>query len=128
MNIVTQNIKWLIITAGLLTCTMVSAVFAPQATLIGIFGDALTQPLAQVVVRSWGFLIFLMGILLIYCSYNPVKRKLILAVVSISKIVFVTLVVIFGTQYISKSILTLILDSIFSLIFIYYIATVKSIN
>jgi hypothetical protein len=40
---------------------MIFAVFAPEATLISMFGEALTQPLAQVVVRSWGFLIFLIG-------------------------------------------------------------------
>jgi uncharacterized protein (DUF486 family) len=55
------HIKWIMNIAGLLTCSMIFAVFAPEATLISMFGEALTQPLAQVVVRSWGFLIFLIG-------------------------------------------------------------------
>ncbi|WP_249348301.1 hypothetical protein [Pseudoalteromonas aurantia] len=114
--------------AGLLTCSMVFAVFSPQATLIRVFGEALTQPLAQIVVRSWGFLIFLMGILLIYGAYIPVYRKLALTVVSTSKIVFITLIVIFGEQYIDKSMLTIILDSTLVFIFICYLIKVKNVT
>lgn len=128
LNIITKHIKWIMVMAGLLTCSMVFAVFSPQATLIRMFGEALTQPLAQVVVRSWGFLIFLMGILLIYGAYIPVYRKLALTVVSTSKIVFITLIVIFGEQYIDKSMLTIILDSTLVFIFICYLIKVKNVT
>lgn len=128
LNIITKHIKWIMVMAGLLTCSMVFAVFSPQATLIRVFGEALTQPLAQVVVRSWGFLIFLMGILLIYGAYIPVYRKLALTVVSTSKIVFITLIVIFGEQYIDKSMLTIILDSTLVFIFICYLIKVKNVT
>ena len=113
--------------AGLLTCSMIFAVFAPQAALISMFGEALTEPLAQVVVRSWGFLIFLMGTLLIYGAYIPVYRKLSLAVVSVSKIAFITLIVLFGEQYISKSMFTIVLDSTLVVIFVFYLAKVKNV-
>ncbi|MGK0272826.1 MAG: low affinity Fe/Cu permease [Cocleimonas sp.] len=112
--------------AGLLTCSMIFAVFAPQAALISMFGEALTEPLAQVVVRSWGFLIFLIGTLLIYGAYKPVHRNLALVFTSISKIVFVSLIVIFGTQYIEKSALTIVLDSVLVIIFLSYLVKVKS--
>ena len=62
--------------ASLLTCSMIFAVFAPEEALISMFGEALTEPLAQVIVRSWGFLIFLMGALLIYGAFKPVYRIL----------------------------------------------------
>lgn len=128
LNIITKHIKWIMVMAGLLTCSMIFAVFSPQATLIRVFGEALTQPLAQVVVRSWGFLIFLMGILLIYGAYIPVYRKLALTVVSTSKIVFITLIVIFGEQYIDKSMLTIIFDSTLVFIFICYLIKVKNVT
>ena len=80
--------------AGLLTCSMIYAVFAPQEALISMFGEALTEPLAQVVVRSWGFLIFLMGVLLIYGAFKPVYRNLALVLTSISKIAFISLIVV----------------------------------
>lgn len=128
MNLIITNIKWIMIIAGLLTCSMIFAVFAPQAALISMFGEALTQPLAQVVVRSWGFLIFLVGALLIYAAYKPVYRNLALVFTSISKIVFIALIVIFGTQYIDKSAVTIVLDSVLVLIFLSYLVKVKSVT
>jgi hypothetical protein len=127
MNIIMTNIKWIMVIAGLLTCSMIFAVFAPQAALISMFGEALTEPLAQVVVRSWGFLIFLMGVLLIYGAFKPVYRNLSLVIVSLSKIVFISLIITFGVQYIEKSAVTLILDSIFITLFALYLIKVKSI-
>jgi hypothetical protein len=128
MNIITTNIKWIMLIAGLLTCSMIFAVFAPQVALISMFGEALTQPLAQVVVRSWGFLIFLMGVLLIYGAFKPVYRNLSLIIVSLSKIVFISLIITFGVQYIEKSVVTLIVDLIFITLFVLYLIKVRSID
>ena len=128
MNIIFTNIKWIMVVAGLLTCSMIFAVFAPQTALIGMFGEGLTEPLAQVVVRSWGFLIFLMGTLLIYGAFNPVYRNLAIVLTCISKIAFISLIVIFGGQYIDKSVITIALDSVLVVIFITYLFKVKSVN
>jgi hypothetical protein len=84
--------------AGLLTSSMIFAVFAPQTALINMFCEALTEPLAQVVVRSWEFLIFLMGVLLI-----------------------------FGAQYIETSAVTLILNAIIVISFAYYLVKMKGV-
>ena len=116
------------IVAGILTCSMIFAVLAPQAALVSMFGEGLTEPLAQVVVRSWGFLIFLMGVLLVYGAYKPVYRNLALVIVSTSKIAFITLVLIFGYQYIEQTVLTIALDSIITIIFISYLVKVKSVT
>ena len=116
------------IIAGLLTCSMIFAVFAPQAALISMFGEGLSEPLAQVVVRSWGFLIFLMGVLLIYGAFKPVYRNLCLVIVSLSKIAFISIILIFGAQYIEKSAVTLILDSILIILFAFYLAKVKGVT
>ncbi|WP_421133497.1 hypothetical protein [Alteromonas sp. A079] len=128
MNVIINNIKWIMLIAGLLTCSMIFAVFAPQEALISMFGEALTEPLAQVIVRSWGFLIFLMGTLLIYGAFNPVYRNLALVLTSISKIAFISLIVVFGTQYIDKSSLTIALDSVLIIIFLTYLVKVKSVT
>ncbi len=128
MNIFITNIKWIMIVAGLLTCSMIFAVFAPQAALISMFGEALTEPLAQVIVRSWGFLIFLMGMLLIYGAFKPVYRNLSLVIVSLSKIAFISLIFIFGVQYIEKAFLTLIFDSILIVLFALYLIKTKNIS
>lgn len=125
MEVINKNIKWIMIIAGLITCSMIFAVFAPQAVLINMFGEALTAPLAQVVVRSWGFLIFLMGALLIYGAIKPKYRNLSLVLTTISKVVFILLIITFGAQYIEKSLVTLILDASLVLVFISYLMTVK---
>ena len=125
MNIIFTNIKWIMIIAGLLTCSMIFAVFAPEAALIGMFGEALTEPLAQVVVRSWGFLIFLIGTLLIYGAYSSVHRNIALVIACISKVAFISLLIIFGPQYIDKSTLTIVLDSVLIIIFFTYLVKVK---
>ena len=114
--------------AGLLTCSMIFAVFAPQAALISMFGEAISDPLGEVVVRSWGFLIFLMGVLLIYGAFKPVYRNLSLVIVGISKIAFISLIVIFGEQYIEKSAVTIIFDSILIALFAFYLIKAKSVT
>jgi hypothetical protein len=98
LNIIITNIKWTMVIAGLLTSSMIFAVFAPQTALINMFCEALTEPLAQVVVRSWEFLIFLMGVLLI-----------------------------FGAQYIETSAVTLILNAIIVISFAYYLVKMKGV-
>ena len=128
MNIIFMNIKWIMIIAGLLTCSMIFAVFAPEAALISMFGEAITEPLAQVVVRSWGFLIFLVGTLLIYGAYNQTHRNLALVITSISKVAFIALIMIFGPQYIDKSTLTIAVDSVLVMIFIAYLVRVKVLS
>ncbi len=117
--------KWIMIVAGGLTCSMIFAVFAPQEALISMFGESLTEPLAQVVVRSWGFLIFMIGALLIYGAFRPIYRNLALVIASTSKVAFISLIVLFGAQYIEKSFLTITLDSIFVIVFLGYLAKVK---
>lgn len=126
MNLIVNNIKWIMLIAGLLTCSMIFAVFAPQAALISMFGEGLAEPLAQVIVRSWGFLIFLMGVLLIYGGFKPVYRNLALVLVSISKIAFISLIVMFGSQYIDKSLLTIVFDSVLVIIFVTYLVKMKN--
>ena len=128
MNIIITKIKWIMIISGLLTCSMIFAVFAPQAALISMFGEAISDPLGEVVVRSWGFLIFLMGVLLIYGAFKPVYRNLSLVIVGISKIAFISLIVIFGEQYIEKSAVTIIFDSILIALFAFYLIKVKSVT
>ena len=126
MNIIIANIKWIMLVAGLLTCTLIFAVVAPETALISMFGEALTQPLAQVIVRSWGFLVFLVGTLLIYGAFKPIYRNLALVIASLSKAAFISLILIYGHQYIDKSVLTIIFDSVFVIVFVSYLVKVKS--
>ena len=90
------SIKWIMIVSGVLTCTMVSAVIAPQAMLQSTFGETLEGPLALLIVRNWGALIFLVGAMLIYGAFTPPVRPLVLSVAAVSKAVFIALVLSSG--------------------------------
>ena len=69
-----------------------------------------------------------MGALLIYGGFKPVHRKLALVLASISKIAFIALIVVFGTQYIDKSLFTIALDLALIIIFLAYLVQVKSVT
>jgi len=107
---------------------MFFAVVAPEAALVGMFGESLSEPLAQVLVRSWGFLIFLMGALLIYGAYKPAYRNLALGLVGISKLAFVSLLLIFGSQYIGKAAFTIFFDSLLVIVFFAYLVRAKGVS
>ena len=123
MNIIVKNIKWIMLLAGLVTSTTVAAVFVPQETLISMFGTNLTEPLANLVVRSWGFLVSIMGALLIYGAFNEGSRLLCIITAGISKIGFLLLILIFGATYIDKLMVTVVFDSIVVLILATYVVS-----
>lgn len=99
MNWIVAGMKWIMLGAGLLTCTMIYAAIAPQAALRGTFGESLEGPVADVVVRNWGMLIALVGAMLIYGAYRVTARPLVLAVAGISKLTFIALVLTIGQQF-----------------------------
>lgn len=89
MNVITKNIKWIMLISGVLTCTMFYAVVAPEAAMMFTFGASISDPIAETIVRSWGALITGVGALLIYGAFKPMQRSFILVVTGISKIVFI---------------------------------------
>lgn len=102
MNIVVENIFWIMIVSGALTLTMLFAFLAPQAALRSSFGETLEGPVAEVVVRNWGALIALIGAMLIYGAFDEPSRKLALMAAIISKLIFIGLVLSQGTRFLGK--------------------------
>jgi hypothetical protein len=94
-----DNFKWVMIISGALTCTMLYAFIAPQAAVQSAFGEALQGPIADVVVRNWGALICLVGLMLIYGAFNPAVRPLVLMTAGASKLVFIGLVLAQGSRF-----------------------------
>ena len=122
---IVKNIKWIMLFAGVVTCTTLFAVIAPQDALLNMFGSNLTEPLANLVVRSWGFLVFIMGALLIYGAFNEDSRMLCVITAGISKIGFLFLILIFGANYIDTLWVTVVFDSIVVLILATYVVSSK---
>ncbi|WP_298927151.1 potassium channel family protein [uncultured Ramlibacter sp.] len=99
MNFLHRSIKGGMLVAGLLTCTMFYAAIAPEAVLQSAFGQAIDGPVAQIVVRNWGILIGLMGLLLIYGAFHEPVRRTALLVAGASKLAFISLVLALGQQF-----------------------------
>ena len=74
MNWIIGNITWILQVSGALTCCVILLTFAPRFTMRFAFGEEVTGPIADLVIRSWGVMIFLGGSLLIYASFHPEAR------------------------------------------------------
>ena len=122
------SIKWIMLIAGILTASMFYTALAPHASMLKSFGHNLESagPLAELVVRNWGFLIGLVGLMLIYGAFVPPARRLVLSVATISKIWFVGLLFTVGHDYLDHPIhAAVIVDSIEVLLFVAYLLATR---
>ena len=126
MNWIVANIKWIMLASGGITCSMILAFVAPQAGLQATFGATIDGPIAQIVVRNWGALIAMVGGMLIYGAYVPVHRGLILTVASISKIIFILLILIHGSQFLSVAAPALIFDTVVVVLYVVFLMTTRN--
>jgi hypothetical protein len=118
------SIKWIMLVSGALTCTMVYAAIAPEAMLRSTFGESIEGPLADLVVRNWGALIFLVGAMLIYGAFNAAVRPLVLLVAAASKGIFIALVLSNGSRYLqTQAGISIAVDSVMVLIFLAYLVS-----
>ena len=127
MHLLVNNIKWIMLVSGILTCSMIYAVFAPEAALNNTFGESISGPVANIIVRSWGALITLIGVMLVYAAFNPDSRKLVAAIAGASKLIWSGLVFFLGSQFLSKAGLVIGFDFVVAvLLFLYLLAARKS--
>ena len=122
MDLLRRSIKWVMLIAGLLTCTMFYALFAPEAALRSNFGQTIEGPVAQIVVRNWGALIGLMGVLLIYGAFREQVRHVALLVAGSSKIIFIILVLSLGQPFLQFQVgMSVAVDTIMVVLFAAYL-------
>ena len=82
---------------------MILPFLAPRYATNTMFGEALDGPLANLVVRNWGQMIFASGLLLIWAAYDPASRTPILLFSIFGKLTFIGLVVREGGRWAKKS-------------------------
>jgi hypothetical protein len=104
MSRIATHIKWIMLVSGGLTSTMLYAAIAPQAALRSSFGETLEGPLAEILVRNWGALVFLVGLMLIHGAYTPASRSLVLVIAGVSKLAFIGLVLTYGRQFLAHQV------------------------
>jgi hypothetical protein len=93
MRFFLSNFKWVMIISGLLTCTMLQAFISPKVSLQSNFGKTIEGNLSEVIVRNWGALIGLVGVILIYGAFTESVRRFVLVIAGSSKIIFILLVI-----------------------------------
>jgi hypothetical protein len=129
MSAIASHIRWIMILSGVLTSTMVYAAIAPEAALTATFGESLSGPLAHVVVRNWGALIALVGLMLIYGAFNPPVRPLVLTVAGVSKAVFIGLVLSQGGRYLGHQAgVAVAVDAVMVVVFGWYLLGTGTLN
>ena len=122
MNWLAARFKPVMLVGGALTCTMIYAAIAPEAAMRSTFGEAPEGPVANLVVRSWGILVALVGVMLIYGAFRPEQRPLILAVAAASKLAFVALVLSHGGRYLGHQAgVAVVVDSLMAALFVAYL-------
>jgi energy-converting hydrogenase Eha subunit E len=127
MNAFVSGFRWVMLVAGVLTCTMFYAAIAPVASLQGNFGEAIDGPVAQIVVRNWGVLIGLVGLMLIYGAFNEANRRMTVIVALASKVVFIALVLTYGRDFLQFQVGTaVIVDSIIVALFAAYLVGARN--
>jgi hypothetical protein len=125
MSLVVAHIKAIMLVSGLLTCTMLLAAVAPQAALRSTFGETLEGPVADMVVRNWGALIGLMGVMLIYGAFVPAVRPLALTVAGISKLVFMGLIAAHGQPFLSRAAVPVAADLVMVALYAAYLGAAR---
>lgn len=126
MKWIVAYIKWIMLVTGLLTASVFQYAVAPQSALTADFGHGVEGALAELLVRNWGVLVGVVGLMLIYGAVVPPARRLVLSVAALSKLAFVVLMLTVGSAYLAQRIrYAVVVDSLEVLIFVAYLLATR---
>ena len=126
MKWIAAKMKWIMLVTGVLTASILYYAIAPNAALTADFGHGLDGPLAELIVRNWGVLVGLVGLMLIYGAFVPPARRLVLSVAALSKAAFVLLLLTVGSAYLSQRIrFAVVVDGLEVVLFTAYLLTTR---
>lgn len=124
MTLIHRHIKTLMLVSGLLTTTMIYAVFSPAGALEASFGEPLEGQAAELVVRNWGALITVVGLMLIHGAFDAASRTVALLAACASKTVFIGLVLSNGTRYVGHGAGTAVaVDAVMVILFVTFLVS-----
>lgn len=125
MAILVDNMQWVLLVCGLLTFSMIQALFSPRAMLRSYFGETTDSRATLLLVRNWGALIAIGGLFLIYAGFHPELRPSALITVGAGKLVFIFVLLTSGIDVRkTQAGIAIILDSLMLILFgAYLVAT-----
>jgi hypothetical protein len=121
MGVFQVSIKWIMLISGLLTCAAAYVLFVPDASLRSLFGLPMTSPMTLIIVRHWGALVGLFGLMLIYGAFHESVRRMVLLTAGAGKAVFISLVLSQGQHVVGQAGPGVVLDAIAVLLFAAYL-------
>jgi hypothetical protein len=126
---IVANIKWIMVVSGVLTTSMLYAAFAPRAALISTFGEGMEGPVSDLVVRNWGALVAMGGLMLIYGAFHPEVRGLVLTFTGAGKALFVGLVLSQGSRFLGHQAgVAVVVDSVMVILFAWYLLSFRALK
>ncbi|MBI1186623.1 MAG: hypothetical protein GC206_04715 [Alphaproteobacteria bacterium] len=126
MGLIVENIQWIMLAAGLLTLSLAQAIVAPRAAMRTLFGEETDGAGVLLAVRSWGLVVSLTALFLLYAAFvAPAYRPAALILSGVGKLHFVTMVFSHGVRFAQgQAFLAAIIDAIIvSLFALYLVAT-----
>jgi len=127
VNILVDNMQWVLLVCGLLTVSLAQAVFAPRAAMRAYFGEAPESKVTDLLMRNWGMLVAAGGVLLIVAAFLPDVRPVALVFVGLTKVSFITLVLLAGRSFLkTQAGLAIVIDGIMVALFAAYLVATQS--
>jgi hypothetical protein len=121
MDILVAQFKWVMLVGGLLTMSMLLMAVAPRVASRMMFGEEPQGPLAVMLARNWGALVFLSGGMLVWGAFHPEVRALVLIVSAAGKLAFIALV-LGHPPFRAKAMGAVIIDGLLVALFAAYLA------
>ncbi len=122
MTWIVHNIDWILVVSGILTCGALVQAVAPRFGMKTLFGEEVQDSPALLIIRSWGAMIFVSGLLLIYAAYHSDQRLPILFYSITVKFGIAGLVFAGGARYRTRQIFKIaVADFVMALLFVWYL-------
>jgi len=126
MSWIEANVNWILIVTGIMTASMIVYTFAPRFMVQYYFRETLDGTGPTMLARSWGLLIFGIGLLLIYASGNEAVRLPVLIFATLSKLAFAGMILGQGARMRKLPAgHTAIGDLIMAALFLWYLAATE---
>jgi len=117
-----NNIGWILVVSGILTSVALLQAVAPRFGMMNLFGEEVIPSSALLIIRSWGAMIFVSGLSLIYAANHSEQRLPILFYSITVKLGIAGLVFAGGARYRKRQIFKIAAaDFVMALLFVWYL-------
>ena len=110
--------------SGILTATTFYGLFAPQSLLESMFGASFNGSLESILIRSWSALVGMIGAVLIFGAFSEKHRVFSISIAAFSKIIFVSLMLIYGQAFLGKAAPAVVMDCAVIVLAVFFLITV----